>query len=58
VAVGAGHALFGVLLTLLIYVIVAWGDWPALTRWRHRRGAVGARAGGEPTTGPADAPAP
>jgi len=49
VAVGAGHALFGVLLTLLIYVIIAWGDWPALTRWRQRNGGREPDPGGEPT---------
>jgi putative Mg2+ transporter-C (MgtC) family protein len=41
VAVGAGHALFGVLLTVLIYLIIAWGEWPALVQmrqWRSRRG--------------------
>jgi putative Mg2+ transporter-C (MgtC) family protein len=37
IAVGSGHALFGFLLALLIYLIVAWGDWPALTHWRRRR---------------------
>jgi putative Mg2+ transporter-C (MgtC) family protein len=36
IAVGSGHALFGVLLALLIYLLVAWGQWPALTRWRQR----------------------
>jgi Na+-translocating ferredoxin:NAD+ oxidoreductase RnfD subunit len=36
IAVGSGHALFGVLLALLIFLIAAWGDWPALTHWRRR----------------------
>jgi putative Mg2+ transporter-C (MgtC) family protein len=51
IAVGAGHAAFGVLLALLIYVIVAWGQWPALTQWqrqRQRRSARGTEDEGRP----------
>lgn len=38
VAIGSGHELLGVLLAALIYLIVAWGEWPVLTglRREHR----------------------
>ena len=29
-AIGSGHEVLGILLATLIYVIVAWGDWPLL----------------------------
>lgn len=37
VAVGAGHAMLGVLLGLLVYVIIAVGEWPVLSLLRRRR---------------------
>jgi putative Mg2+ transporter-C (MgtC) family protein len=36
VAVGSGHELLGALLAVLIYVIIASGQWPVLA-WFHRR---------------------
>ena len=49
IAVGAGHALFGVLLALLIYLIAAWGQWPALTQLRKQRSSGrGTEEGGGP----------
>ncbi len=40
-AVGAGHELLGVLLTLVIAVTMAVSDWPVMTRlarhWAQRR---------------------
>ena len=37
VAVGAGHAMLGILLGLLVYVIIAVGEWPLLSLLRRRR---------------------
>jgi putative Mg2+ transporter-C (MgtC) family protein len=37
VAVGAGHAMLGILLGLLVYVIIAVGEWPLLSLMRRRR---------------------
>ena len=36
VAVGLGHELLGALLALLVYVIIASGEWPAVGRIRRR----------------------
>lgn len=44
VAVGSGHALLGVLLALLIYLIIASGQWPVLARLRGRSSGVAADA--------------
>lgn len=38
VAVGAGHELLGLALTLVVYVTLAWNTWPVLTL-RHQRRA-------------------
>jgi uncharacterized membrane protein YhiD involved in acid resistance len=35
VAIGSGHELLGILLAVLIYLIVAWGDWPVLSGLRR-----------------------
>jgi putative Mg2+ transporter-C (MgtC) family protein len=48
VAVGSGHMLLGVLLAALIYLIMAWGQWPILVRLRQRRIGREAAEGGEP----------
>ena len=37
IIIGAGHVLLGVILTLFIYVILAWGEWPILTHLNQRR---------------------
>ena len=37
VAVGSGHAMLGVLLGLLVYVIIAVGEWPILKRLRRQQ---------------------
>ena len=42
VAVGSGHALLGVLLALLIYLIIASGQWPVLARLRRRSSGAAA----------------
>ena len=34
VAIGSGHELLGILLAVLVYLIIAWGEWPALGRAR------------------------
>jgi len=53
IAVGSGHAVLGILLALLIYLIVAWGQWPALTQWqRQRRSPRGAEGEGRPEPPP------
>ena len=36
VAVGSGHELLGVLLAVLVYLIIASGEWPVLTMLRRR----------------------
>lgn len=35
-AVGSGHELLGALLALLVYIIIASGEWPVLTLLRRR----------------------
>ena len=37
VAIGSGHAMLGVLLGLLVYIIIAVAEWPVLTLLRRRR---------------------
>lgn len=37
VAIGSGHAMLGVLLGLLVYIIIAVGEWPVLMLLRRRR---------------------
>lgn len=37
VAVGSGHALLGILLGFLVYIIIAVGEWPILKLLRRRR---------------------
>jgi putative Mg2+ transporter-C (MgtC) family protein len=39
ISIGAGYVILGILLTLLVYVMIAWGDWPLVTRLRQRRAA-------------------
>jgi putative Mg2+ transporter-C (MgtC) family protein len=39
IAIGAGYLILGILLTLLVYVMIAWDDWPLVTRLRQRRAA-------------------
>jgi putative Mg2+ transporter-C (MgtC) family protein len=39
IAIGAGYLILGILLTLLVYVVIAWDDWPLITRLRQRRAA-------------------
>jgi putative Mg2+ transporter-C (MgtC) family protein len=52
VAVGAGHAVLGILLATLIYLIMAWGQWPVLLRLRQRRGAPEMAQGSGPASNP------
>ena len=35
IAVGAGFIVFGLVMTLLVYVVIAWDDWPLVTRLRQ-----------------------
>lgn len=37
VAIGVGWVGLGLLLALLVYIIIAWGDWPLIARLRQRR---------------------
>ena len=37
VAIGSGHAMLGVLLGLVVYIIIAVGEWPLLMLLRRRR---------------------
>jgi putative Mg2+ transporter-C (MgtC) family protein len=37
IAIGVGLVGLGLLLALLVYVIIAWDDWPLITRLRKRR---------------------
>jgi putative Mg2+ transporter-C (MgtC) family protein len=39
IAIGAGYVILGILLALLVYVVIAWDDWPLITRLRQRRAA-------------------
>ena len=44
VAVGSGRGLLGALLALLVYLIIASGEWPILARLRRRSSRVAADA--------------
>jgi len=46
IAIGAGFAILGLLLTLFVYVIIAWDDWPLVTRLRQRRAEQKAKDAG------------
>jgi putative Mg2+ transporter-C (MgtC) family protein len=37
IVVGAGHAGLGIIFTLMAYVIIAWDQWPIVTRLNQRR---------------------
>ena len=37
VAIGSGHAMLGALPGLLVYIIIAVGEWPVVTLLRRRR---------------------
>jgi putative Mg2+ transporter-C (MgtC) family protein len=52
VAVGSGHPVLGILLAALIYLIMAWGQWPVLLRLRQRFLGSEIAEGGEPATNP------
>jgi putative Mg2+ transporter-C (MgtC) family protein len=39
IAIGAGYIVLGIILTFLVYLVVAWDDWPLVTRLRQRRAA-------------------
>jgi uncharacterized membrane protein YhiD involved in acid resistance len=45
-AVGSGHELLGVLMTLVIYVTMAISDWPVVTRLARYRALKHAEAAG------------
>jgi putative Mg2+ transporter-C (MgtC) family protein len=36
IIVGSGHEILGILLTIIAYVIMAWDDWPLVTRLQQR----------------------
>jgi putative Mg2+ transporter-C (MgtC) family protein len=36
ITVGSGHEILGVILTIMAYVIIAWEDWPLVTRLKGR----------------------
>ena len=57
-AVGSGHELLGVLLTLVIYVTMAISDWPVVTLLAQRRAQKQAKAaGGQPCQPPPESAA-
>jgi putative Mg2+ transporter-C (MgtC) family protein len=37
IAVGSGHILLGFMLTFLVYITIAWNEWPLVTRLQKRR---------------------
>ena len=37
IAVGFGHEILGIILTVMAYVIMTWDDWPIVKRLRQRR---------------------
>jgi putative Mg2+ transporter-C (MgtC) family protein len=47
VAVGSGHELLGALLAVLVYVIIASGEWPVLALLRRRSSRMVADAATE-----------
>lgn len=46
ILVGAGFILLGILLAFIVYVVIAWDDWPAATRFRQKRLAQKAKTAG------------
>ena len=36
IVIGTGHEMLGTLLTLLIYTVIAWDEWPVLSRLKQR----------------------
>ena len=36
ITVGSGHEILGIILTIMAYVIIAWEDWPLVTRLKGR----------------------
>ena len=52
VAVGSGHELLGALLAVLIYVIIASGQWPVLSWFHQRSSRTAAAANGARATQP------
>ena len=48
VAVGSGHELLGALLALLVYVMIASGEWPVLALLRRRSAGTAATATEQP----------
>ena len=48
VAVGSGHELLGALLALLVYVMIASGEWPVLALLRRRSAGTAANATEQP----------
>jgi putative Mg2+ transporter-C (MgtC) family protein len=56
VAIGSGHELLGVGLAALVYLVVAWGEWPVLAAQRRKTGRKAAdvaspRSGEAPSGG-------
>jgi putative Mg2+ transporter-C (MgtC) family protein len=49
IIVGTGHTILGVILTLSIYLILAWGEWPILTQLNQRRKKTEREGRAEPT---------
>jgi putative Mg2+ transporter-C (MgtC) family protein len=43
IAIGAGFTIVGLVLTLFIYLIIAWDDWPIISRLRKRQAAKEAK---------------
>ena len=37
IAIGVGYVVLGLLLAILVYVMIAWDDWPLITQIRQRR---------------------
>lgn len=46
ILIGAGFVLLGILLAAVVYVVIAWDDWPAATRFHQRRVAQKAKTAG------------
>ena len=46
IAVGAGYLILGLLLTLFVYIVIAWDDWPLVNRLRKRRAEQKAKDAG------------
>jgi putative Mg2+ transporter-C (MgtC) family protein len=45
IVIGAGSVVFGILLAALVYVVIAWDEWPAATRFRRREAQKAKTAG-------------